>query len=171
MEPVLPTIGEAPRLVNENFKVDVDRGVHFRVSALGMAIYMYVDTPGVFFNEHNRPVTPDFVIESGWPEEEVNRFLKMKRRNDARRKAMQEIDLEFASGGTREIICEEDGYRIVHSGNDMYNLEFEDGSIMNANGPIPLDIATRTFNKLLGRSADATLPSTAEAASQPKTRK
>lgn len=140
---------EAPLLHNSNYKVDVDRGCIIRFdSGTGAAIYMYCDTPGVYYNEHAKEVPPAFAAMAGY---DIEALGKEKRKRDAIVAAGRAIEAEYNAGGTRDIVLEEADYRLVHLGGGRYNVEWEDGTPMNTAGPVSEEVATRTFWALVGK--------------------
>ena len=133
---------------NPAYRVDVNRGCIIRyIGSTGEAIYMYVDTPGVFYNEVGRVVSAEAAHAAGYDTEYL---LKIRRRNDARNAAIAAVDAEFAQSQGRKILREAGEYRLVEVREGFYNVEFEDGTVLNARGPVPLDIAENLFRQCLG---------------------
>lgn len=133
--------------VISNYKVNVDRGCYIRIHrATGSAVYMYADTPGVFYNDHGKVIPVELAAEAGF---DVETLLKAKRKHDALTAAQQEIEKQFAEQGTqREVVAEHGDYRVVGLGHGLFQIEFEDGSPMSK--PVSEEIAMATFYKLTG---------------------
>ena len=139
---------------NENYKVDVNRGCYIRMHrATGMAIYMYADQPGVFLNDHARPVPHEMAAEAGF---DVEPLLRAKRKNDALHKAQMAIEAEYKTSVQRDVIAEHGEYRVVGLGNDLFLVEFEDGSPLSK--PVSEPIAMNTFRLLAGIEEEPVKP-------------
>lgn len=150
---------------NPAYRVDINRGVHIRfLSQTGAAVYMFLDRPGFFFNELGREVTAEIAHEAGY---DTERLLKLRRRNEAREMALAAVDAEFEMN-KRTIVEERGEYRIVELRPDFYNVEFEDGTVLNGKGPVPLDVAKRLFTACLGEKAVAEVSQPAEASGPKK---
>ncbi len=153
----LPSTGSAPIPNNENYKVDVNRGVHIRFTRGGefpdgMAVYMYVDRPGVFYNDHAKQVPAEVASAAGF---NVAPLLRARKKFEAMAKAQQEIEAQFREdSGIREVIREEDDYLLVHIGSERYNVEFADGSPLTPQ-PMTKEVAERTFRAMLGKEEEA----------------
>ena len=152
-EITLPTVAQQTVMVNENYKVDVNRGCHIRIMPAGreypegMAIYMYVDKPGYFMNDHARPVPPEMAAVAGF---EVETLLKARRKQEAFARARQEIEAQYQQGlGTHEVVEESDEYRLVHIGHEQYIVEFDDGSSLTPT-PVSREMATKAFRSMAG---------------------
>jgi len=144
-------VGPGPQ---NSYRIDVNRGCHIRFTrgsaagvgiVEGMAVYMYVDTPGVFYNDHGKIVPPEFAVSAGFDTETL---LKQRRKAVAIRDAMELVEKQFTEHQTRELIAEQGEYRVVHIGNELYQVEFEDGTAMAR--PVNKAIALATFQALAG---------------------
>jgi len=142
------------------YRVNIDdpMGAEIRFTPEGMAVYMLYRAPGHFLNDHNRAVPPELAAAAGY---DTERWLKIRRRNEAAAHAMQAIDEEYRIGAHRKIVAQHEEYTVVELGNGMCNIEFEDGFVLNQRGPIPLETAMRRFRELTGQ------PEPEEAVSQP----
>jgi len=152
-EITLPSAGQAPVPKNENYKVDVDRGVHIRFTRgggefpEGMAVYMYLDKPGVFYNDHAKQVPPALAAAANY---DIEPLLRARKKHEAMAKARQEVEAQFREdSGIREVIREEDDYLLIHIGSERYNVEFADGSPLTPQ-PMTKEVAERTFRAMLG---------------------
>jgi hypothetical protein len=144
----LPSVGVGALPRNENYKVDIDDGAMIRYHPTGAAVYMLYRNPGVFLNDHNRPVPAEFAGAAGY---DVEPLLRARRKREAQAVALEAIEAEYrVSAGFREVIKSAGDYSLVHVGNERYNVEFEDGSPMNTSGPLPLDVAEKTYMMLVG---------------------
>lgn len=113
--------------------IDLDRGVHMRSHpTLGMDIYMYVDTPGVYFSAHGEEVDSKLAEQAGFP---VDNQLKLRARNDAMKVALAEIDAKFGQN-RQEVAYTRDGYRVMDLGDGAFNVVASDGELLNTKGPI-----------------------------------
>lgn len=125
--------------------VNVDRGCEIRHTVEGIAVYMYVDLPGVWYNEHEAEVGPEAARMAGYP---VDALLFERKKREAVAAAGAAI-LETYGEVKREVVAEEGDYRIVHIGQDRFNVEFvPDGSVMNLNGPVSRPVADHIVEAL-----------------------
>jgi hypothetical protein len=128
------------------YKVDVNQGAMIRFDRdTGAAVYMMYSNPGVFLNDHGKRVPPEFAIRAGY---EIEPLLKELRKNEARAKALAAIDEQFADKSLREVVAERGEYRVVHLGNQLFVVEFDDGTPMGR--PVTEEIAMSTFEMLAG---------------------
>src|SRR5271167_3315009 len=88
-----PGIWQGEVRANPAYRVDINCGVHMRfMPVTGAMVLMKVLQPGVFFNELGREVSSEMAASAGF---DVERLLKLRRRNEARDKAIAAIDAEF----------------------------------------------------------------------------
>lgn len=122
----------------------LDRGAHIRFTPSGIAVYHFPDwredpndqssrfhegMPGHFYNEHGDEVAPQLAAEAGFDVEKLTKERK-KRERIAQAQAM--IEAEFSDAPTkREVVKEENGYKVVHVGNDRHNVEDPEGNVLN----------------------------------------
>ena len=135
------------------YKVDIDApgGAQIRYTTDGMAVYMLHREPGIYLNDHNKRVPEQIAAEAGF---DVERWGRARRRNEAQRKAMQAIDEEFLTSTRRRVVVEEGEYRVVEIEPGYCNLEFDDGTVLNARGPVSMEVAMRRFQELTGVSTE-----------------
>ena len=131
--------------------IDENRPTIIRfVPDLGMEIYMYKDDPGVFLNAYGTPVHPDLARKAGY---DVDKYLKVKQRRDLMSQAASEIErrlaLEASQPGSRNVIKERDGFRLVQIGNGRCVVEDPDGTVLTGNAVINLEAASSLFEVLV----------------------
>lgn len=147
---------------NPAYRLDVNQGVHIRfIGDTGEAIYMFVDKPGVYYNEVGRVVREDLAAAAGF---DTERLGYLRRRNEARSSAIAAVDAEFGLN-QRTIVVERGEYRVVELRPGFFNVEFDDGTVMNAKGPIPEDMAMKLFRQCLNEPEPE--PESAAVVSQP----
>lgn len=113
--------------------IDVDRGVIFRQIVKfdaknpnrfepdhqygGLSVYMYVDTPGVYFDVHGKEVAPALAKKAGYDTTKLGKLrakaLALEEYNE-RLKAELAIELE----GDEEVLAEAGDWKIVALPND-----------------------------------------------------
>lgn len=144
----IPEYRRLQPLDRTEYKVNIDRGAHIRITPEGMAIYMLVEAPGVFLNDHNRPVPPEVARRAGFP---VDKLLRMRAKNEAMAKAQKQIEADFDSLiNERHVIDERGDYRLVRHAEESWLVEWaEDGSAMHR-GYLPEGKAKELFDSLAG---------------------
>jgi hypothetical protein len=145
-EITLPSVGNPQNLVNENYKVNVNRGCHIRIHGnTGAAIYMYVSEPGIFYNDHAKKVPAEMAAQAGF---DVEPLLRARKKREAMALAAQQIEAEYQEGaGIFEVLETAGDYRLIHIGSERYNIVFDDDTPMNRD-PLPLELARKTFRTL-----------------------
>lgn len=129
-------------------KVDVDRGVMTCFhQATGMRINMYIDTPGVYFDEHLNPVPDDLAAAAGFP---VEKHRKMAAKAAELAKVKKFLDEQYAIQDTRNILAERNGYILVGYDNGLATIEKEGARLTPNAGPE--SIVTALFNQLAGEA-------------------
>lgn len=130
------------------YKVPIDRGAHIRHTPEGMAVYMLVEAPGVFLNDHNRPVSPEIARLAGFP---VEKFLRMRAKNEAMAKAQKQIEADFDSLiNERHVIEERGDYRLVRHAEESWIVEWADDCSSMHKGYLPEGRAKELFDSLAG---------------------
>lgn len=124
--------------------IDVDRGCEIRRTPEGVSVFMYIDQPGVFYNEHGVEVGAKAAQMAGFA---VDTLLRERKKREAILAAGKTI-AESYQETEREVVAESGDYRIVHIGSERYNVEFSDGSVMNLNGPVSLAVAQKIMEAL-----------------------
>lgn len=109
-------------------KIDYDRGIHKRsVDALGLDVYMYVDTPGVYLNAHGTEVSEDIARKAGFPVDDHLKQRKLKERlAAARKKILEEAD----AVQEKKVVKERRGFKIVDIGLDRYQVISPDDDVL-----------------------------------------
>ena len=129
-------------------KVDVNRGVMFMVhQATGMYVYMYIDTPGEYFNVHCSPVTEKMASEAGF---EIEKYAKEKLKRERLRAASDAIEAEIAiADKQQQVVVEEcSGFTIVDIGYSRFNVKDPDGNVLNTH-PLSREIAVKLLENLV----------------------
>lgn len=128
-----------------NQVIDYDRGVIKNVHPSGVAVYMYVDTPGVFINAFGTEVDVELAKSSGFDTEPL---LRKRIYNERVSEAMENIEAEMVTGeAKREPIMERDGFKVLDIGLGRHDIEDPDGNKLNTL-PMPLEQAELLFNQL-----------------------
>lgn len=124
-------------------------GTIHRTTPEGIWVYMYNDTPGVFFAEHGMELPVEMARAAGY---DVETLLRERKKRESLAALHLQVEAEYASTKIREVVLERDDYSVVHLGSGMYNIEFKDGTVMNPQ-PLPEDIALRVFDTLAPEAA------------------
>lgn len=126
--------------------IDMDRGVMYCTHGpSGMVIYMYIDTPGEYFDAHTQPVPETLAKDAGFNTE---KYAKQRKRNAEMAKVMKVLDSEMAIDDSRQIHAEKNGYRLISLESGLAYVETDEGRLTPT--PIPLGTAVIIFNKLVG---------------------
>jgi hypothetical protein len=162
----VPAWQQITPLTETLYKVNIDApgGAQIRHTGDGMAVYMLFAQPGIYLNDHNKRVPDVIAAAAGF---DTERWGKERRKREAIAKATQAIDAEYNVGTQRRVIAEHDEYRVVEIQPGYYNIEFDDGTILNTRGPVSEEIAMRRFYELTGlpdpsAAADASQPADAD---------
>src|ERR1700675_3607413 len=97
------------------FAIDLDRGaMTCSHPSLGIAIYMYLDDPGVYLTEHGNVLENGELLaeEAGF---EVAKFSKQRKIKLAMDSANDKIMKEF-NESTTKVLVERNGFQIVDIG-------------------------------------------------------
>lgn len=128
-------------------KIDYDRGVHIRgVDAIGLDVYMYVDSPGVYLNAHGSEVTEAIARQAGFP---VDDHMKQRRLKERMASAMQKIKEEMdAQGEEKEVLITRDGFSVLGIGLDRYQVLSPEGDVLTK-APMSKAEALIVFDQLV----------------------
>ncbi len=109
-------------------KIDYNRGVLKKVIATtGMEIFMYIDTPGVYYTSYETEVTDELAAKAGY---DIGKLGKLRKRRELAALALQAIDADLdmeEDAGTREVIEQRGGFALVHIGLGRHILEDPEG--------------------------------------------
>lgn len=144
--------GYVPGLRNANGEIVVaqpNAGVVHRFTREGIAVFMYNDTPGVFYGEHGQEFPPEMAMAAGF---DVEPLLQQRQKQEAIGKAQAEIEQTFKETKKHNVKAQRGSYKLVYIGNGMFNVEFEDGALMNPE-PLSEDVALRVFDTLAPKKA------------------
>lgn len=127
--------------------IDVVRGVSMRKhSATGIAVYMYIDTPGVYLNMFGQPVSEKIAAEAGFNTARDGKLREKSRLMDEyMRKVEAQLEMET---GTQSVLAERGGYKVVSNGQGYARIMGEDGESLNPM-PIPEDQALALLDELI----------------------
>src|ERR1700692_3578061 len=117
------------------FAIDLDRGAMTCTHpSLGIAIYMYLDDPGVYLTEHGNVLENGEVLaeQAGF---DVVKFAKQRKIRAAMRNANEKIMREF-NESTTQVLAERNGLKIGAFGLDRCTVLSPDGDLLNK-APIP----------------------------------
>lgn len=119
--------------------IDFNRGVTIRRhNATGMQIFMYKDAPGAYMNAFGKPVHEALAEQAGFP---VAILRKEKDKLERIGRARAEIEAEFErTGPIKELVQEQDGYKLYLRGLGRYDVEDPDGNKLNE-FPLPEQVA------------------------------
>lgn len=148
-DPTTPEFRQQIPLSQTNYKLNIDdpAGWIIRFTGEGMAVYMSYREPGTYYNDHGRKVPEQFAMAAGF---ETEYWGKIRRREEAKAATLRSIDAEFADGLKQRTVWEHGEYRVVEVARDLYNIQFEDGTVLNTRGPVSLEVAQRRFEELAG---------------------
>jgi len=129
--------------------IDVRRGVVVKKHKTGgFFVYMYVDTPGVYYNAFGKEVQPIVAAQAGY---DTKKLGKEKLKRERMRKAMSEIEmeLELADSAEEETVIEQSGdFRVVSKG--LGRAVVMDGDCLITPLPIPEGEASVLMKHLAG---------------------
>lgn len=116
--------------------IDFDRGVHVRTNTLvgGVQIYMYVDSPGVYYDAFGHEVSEELAEGAGF---DVENLRKKRLLAERRAQALKTIEDEFraAEEGEQLVVRERGGWQLVDIGAGRFIIKDPDGNNIN---PVPL---------------------------------
>lgn len=118
--------------------VDYDRGIMKRSHPVGLDVYMYLDTPGVYLTAHETPLSEEFAKQAGFDVEALRRE-KTKRERMAQAKLAIEQELEVQAQ-VHEVVEEVKGFKIVAIGLGRHVVEDPDGNTLTKE-PLALEQA------------------------------
>lgn len=128
------------------FNIDYDRGVHKRThNSTGINVYMYVDDPGVYLNEHGAVIDERFAREAGFPVDEQIKQRDLKKRLKAAHDAIMK---EMQMAAEEKVVVEEkNGFQILDIGLGRHNILSPDGDVLTDH-PLPLEEAKKVLNMI-----------------------
>jgi hypothetical protein len=157
-----------------SYKVNIDdpMGYQIRIHPSGMSVYMGHRNPGVYVNDHDRPVPESMAAQAGF---DIERWAKAKAKKDAIARATElaEAEFEYQDGDT--VIWVSGDYRVIMLGDGFYNVEFVDTdlpegepgrfTLLNRKGPLNRQGARALFRDLSGTDPEAEVSAEAESPS------
>ena len=120
-------------------KINLDRGVvvsRQKVEQGGVYVYMYMDEPGIYLNEHGHKVSESFAASVGL---DVAKYAKERIRRDkmAEYKKQVEAELALVDVETEVVLKEVNGFKLIELPAGRANVKDADGELINTT-PIPL---------------------------------
>ena len=111
--------------------LNLDRGCLIRFTPEGIAVAMYYDQPGVWYNEHGSEVTPALAKIAGF---DTIILLKERTKRERMAQAAAAVAKEFeGEEPSDEVVKEKNGFKLVHIGLDRHNIVDPDGNVLNKN--------------------------------------
>jgi hypothetical protein len=143
-------------------KINYDRGVIIKIiKATGMEVYMYADNPGHYLSSHGNAVSEELAREAGYNTEHFAKLRMRKEKMAAASKAIEdELDIADRSG-TKEVVLDRDGFKLIHYGAGRHYIEDPDGNNLTPAAPLPREAAERIFDQVVTPKpapADAPVP-------------
>lgn len=149
-------------------KIDYNRGViKGKDQTSGVAVYMYIDTPGVYLSEQGTQVTAELAKKAGFDVDKY-RVARLKSERLAKAKHIIEQELE-ADNSKKKAIKEKNGWAIVHLGFGRHVIEDPDGNEMTER-QLTREEAEVVFEQLIPDEVEATDDSANQAAAEAATR-
>lgn len=124
-------------------KVDVDRGAMCCIHRSGMTVWMYLDDPGVYFDDHLALVPDAVAKEAGF---NVERNRKLRIRNEELKRVRAVMDEKLQIDSTTQIMAESGRYRLEQYENGMARVVTDDGPLFST--PMTFSIAEALFKSL-----------------------
>ena len=144
--------------------INIDRGVEIRHSPHGVTVYMYVDQPGVFYNEHGAEIGAKAAAMAGFNTEAL---VKERLKREAIAKAGDIAAKGFTAVPTREIVATLGDFAIIQIAEGRFNVEYvPDGSVMNMAGPVDRKTAD-TILEALQPAPESAEPAATQPAEKP----
>jgi hypothetical protein len=132
-----------------NRKIDYDRGVLIKTHpSMGMDIYMYVDTPGVYLNAFGTEVPMELATASGY---DTERFGKEKIKRERMKLAMASIEAELELADKQEkqeVVYSKGDFKVVDIGLGRHFVQDPDGNRLTTQA-IPLEQAKVLVDQLV----------------------
>lgn len=138
--------------IDLNAGVMVGRAGKVGDASSGIYVYMYINKPGDYINEHGGPLPQSLAEEAGF---DVKKFAKLKAKraklDDFTRAMEAELDIEQE----RELIASGSGYLVYAVGADAAILEDDDGNQLGQ--VMPRATVVKLFEKLTAEAKTATI--------------
>lgn len=128
--------------------IDFDRGVAIRnIHRTGMDVYMYIDTPGVYFARNGHEVPEAIAREAGF---DIEKLGKERVKRQRLRDAYDAIERDSDAGvSTHSVVDEKGGFRLVDIGQERYIITSADDSNVTLTAvPLPHKEAKRLWDEL-----------------------
>lgn len=139
-------------------KVDYNRPLIKKAEAkTGIEVFMYLDTPGVYLNSYELPVSESLAEAAGF---DTAKYGKMRKRRELMALAKKGIEEQLAleeENDVKEVVQERGGFSIVHIGLGRHVIEDPDGGQIVANH-LTLAEAEAALNQLVPQDQEAPKP-------------
>lgn len=143
-------------------KIDVDRGVmQCTHKASGMRISMYIDTPGVYFDDHLNPLPASLAKAAGFPTETLE---KKRRMAQEMAKVKASLTAQLQIGSTQEVYKEAGRYRVLHFPETGMAVVESDGERLTPT-PVALGVAIVLFDELVKEMGEGSAAEQVDASS------
>jgi hypothetical protein len=125
--------------------LDRSRALEWKYSAGGLVTYMYIDSPGEFYDGRGNPVGVDHARASGF---DVNKLIREKAIADKKKEAIAQIEKDMRSAmDKKEVRKKEAGLQLVQLGNGQYMIEDSEGRALTPSA-LPEKQAEALFKRL-----------------------
>jgi len=132
--------------------IDYNRGVLINSHpTLGMDVFMYVDTPGVYLTAHGTAVSEELAHQAGYP---VEQYRKERQKRDRMNAAKVAIEKELEVAVEDKVLKERDGFKVMNLGLGRYDVVDPDGNVLHPGQHLP----EATALKLLDQMAPLPVP-------------
>lgn len=143
--------------------IDLDRGVLIRkVRDANMKIFMYFDTPGVYYNVHGKEVPEAVAVSAGF---DVAKYSKQRFKREKMKQFEKEIELQLSledeGDAPPAVLAEAGGFKVLDAklGNvwvvDAEGEKMNDRPITEAAGMKLLEVLTTAEGNKSGDKASA----------------
>ena len=133
-------------------KMDYNRGVMINQDPRsGVEVFMYTDTPGIYYNAHGTVVTDELAKAAGY---DTEGNAKKKRLSERMAQAMEAIKKELQAEeveGLRpaeNIVLERNGFKLLDIGLGRHVVKDPDGNPLTPE-PLTKELGTRLFDQLV----------------------
>ncbi len=132
--------------------INLDRGVLIRkVRSANMKIFMYFDTPGVYYNVHEKEVPEGLAIAAGF---DTDKYSKLKFKREKMREFEKTIEAQLAmeeedAAQPPKVLAERGGFKVIDAKLGNVWVLDEDGEKMN-DRPINVPTGMLLLDQLAG---------------------
>lgn len=132
--------------------IDYDRGVIIKtVANIGMDVFMYKDTPGVYLTAQGKEVPEVLAAQAGY---DVEHHRKMKERAERLAMAAEAVDKELSlreAKDAKRVVKEFGDYQVVALGRSgRFIVQDTDGNVLTPGQVLSEEVATSVAMTLAG---------------------